>query len=201
MNDVAMVGTSGYARNENDFYPTPDDASQVIVDFMQEHFPWVKKVWEPACGAGDMAGVLRKKYSVIATDKFPQEVEGLDEDEQAELSFDFLTDEPTFDFDAVATNPPYGAQAEEFAKKCVEYTNRMGVPSALLMRNEWDCAKTRRYILGGCSNYYAKIVLLWRPRWIAGSDGSPRHNYAWYVWAPGRHDGPKVYYVERPSVS
>lgn len=196
-----MLGGSGYARNENDFYPTEPAATQVAVDFFREHFPWVKTVWEPAAGAGDMVGVLRQKFSVVSTDKYPQEIEGLDDEEQAELSFDFLVDVPTFDFDAVITNPPYGDLAEEFAKKCVEYVERTGTPAALLLRNEWDCAKSRRYLLGGNKLYYGKIVLLWRPRWVPGSEGSPRHNYAWYIWAPVRTGEAKIYYANKPSLA
>lgn len=198
--DTAMLGGSGYARNENDFYPTEPPATQVIVDFFKEHFPWVRKVWEPACGAGDMTRVLRQTFQVIDTDKFPQG-SGLDDEEQAELSFDFLVDAPIFSFDAGITNPPYGDLAEEFAKRCVEYARELHTPMALLMRNEWDCAKSRKYLLGDCPLYYAKVVLLWRPRWIADSTGSPRHNYAWYIWAPGRHGDPKVYYASKPSLA
>lgn len=192
-----MLGGSGYARNENDFYPTEPAATQVAANFFQEHFPWVKKVWEPAAGAGDMARVLRQSFQVVDTDKFPQVIAGLDDDEQAELSFDFLVDLPTFDFDGIITNPPYGDLAEEFAKKCVEYTRTMGVPSALLMRLEYDSAKTRRYLFKDCPEFYAKVSLLWRPRWVAESTGSPRHNYAWYIWSPIKTNSAQLHYADR----
>lgn len=43
-------------------------------------------------------------------------------------NFDFLTDDPEFDFDIIITNPPYSLK-DEFLKKCYEYKK----PFALLL--------------------------------------------------------------------
>jgi hypothetical protein len=74
---------------------------------------------------------------------------------------------------------------------------------ALLGRNEIDCAgPTRSQFFGSCPEFAAKIVLTWRPRWVAGSTGSPRHNYAWYVWtddlaANVATHGPRIFYAHK----
>jgi hypothetical protein len=30
--------------------------------------------------------------------------------------------------------------------------------------------------------FHKKVVVTKRPRWIADSTGSPRHNYSWFIW-------------------
>ena len=58
----------------------------------------------------------------------------------------------------------------------------------MLMRNEWDSAKGRVDLLDGTHRvrllpFAGKVVLTSRPRWIAESKGSPRHNYSWFCWS------------------
>jgi hypothetical protein len=51
---------------QGDFYPTPSWATAAILD----REPLWGRIWEPACGAGDMARVLSDRYpgSVYASD-------------------------------------------------------------------------------------------------------------------------------------
>ena len=53
---------------------------------------------------------------------------------------------------------------------------------AMLLRNEFDSAASRKELFTGNVYFDTKIILTKRPRWIEGSTGSPRHNYAWFVW-------------------
>ena len=55
-------------------------------------------------------------------------------------------------------------------------------------RHEWECAANRDGLLDE-EPFAGMLTLTCRPRWIAGSTGSPRHNYAWFIW-DWRHCGP-----------
>ena len=41
-------------------------------------------------------------------------------------------------------------------------------------------------------SFHGEILCCWLPRWIAGSDGSPMHAYAWYAWAKTSCSGPSL---------
>jgi hypothetical protein len=97
---------------------------------------------------------------------------------------DFLThDSPGDALFSIVTNPPY-TLAEEFLCKALDLTKRASGMVAMLFRNEYDCAATRRYLFEQ-EAFAAKLVLTKRPRWVDGlgqDSASPRHNFAWYVW-------------------
>lgn len=55
------------ARRELDFYPTPPDVTHALMKFLRIHPCNV--VWEPACGDGAMAEVIKQYgHDVIASD-------------------------------------------------------------------------------------------------------------------------------------
>ena len=182
-----MLGTSGHERAEGDFYPTPPDVTRAVLPYL----PKGVAIWEPAAGDGAMATVLRVEggYRVAESDIAPR------------------NDAPHVDFLAkgdlppntrwIVTNPPYSL-AEEFVRKALDLTYPSG-GVAMLLRNEWDCASSRIDLFG--RPFARKIVLTWRPRWIAGSTGSPRHNYAWFVWSwsQGRIDPAQIVHATRPA--
>lgn len=74
-----------------------------------------KVVWEPACGNGQLARILRKLgFKVICTDiKYGQ---------------DFFTYTPTYDYDVIVTNPPFDKRVS-FLRRCY----KLNKPFALLM--------------------------------------------------------------------
>lgn len=166
--DPAMIGTSGYARITNDFYPTPPWVTEVLL----RHVQFSPSVWEPACGDGAISKVLlREGYRVRSTD--------LNSYGYGTTDVDFLeqTDDCQTD---IVTNPPYGDIAEDFVRHALNITKAHERKFALLMRNEWDSALTRSELYK--FPYACKIILTRRPRWIEGSKGAPRHNYAWFIW-------------------
>ena len=73
----------------------------------------------------------------------------------------------------IVTNPPYGDDAETFAKHALSMLPDDG-KLVLVCRYEWLCAKKRRYLFDKESAFCKLIVLNKRPRWIKGSKGSPR---------------------------
>ncbi len=89
--------------------------------------------------------------------------------------------------DSIITNPPYDdAISGVTAEKAVRHALKLMEPEKglviMLLRHDWDTAKRRHDLFRDHPAFTAKITLTFRPRWIEGSTGSPRHAYAWYVW-------------------
>ena len=62
----AIVGYGDH-RSDRDFYPTPPEATQALLDYLC--LPKTTTIWECACGTGKMVDVLRANgYTVIGTD-------------------------------------------------------------------------------------------------------------------------------------
>lgn len=103
----------------------------------------------------------------------------------------------------IMTNPPFNL-ALQFIEKALELVDQTDGVVAMLLRNEFDCASSRTHLfenhLYGFSGYdlqlpfSKKLVLTKRPRWIEGSTGSPRHNYAWYIWDTAHEGAPQIVY-------
>ena len=137
---------------------------------------------------------------VIESDLHPQ-TEGArtsDFTKVADSIFDADPKPPHF----IITNPPYQRDViDGFISKCVMFARDYGITCALLMRNEVDSAVTRRKFFADCKQFDTKLTLLWRPRWIADSTGSPRHNYAWQIWSPGASNrAPEIHYAVKPKI-
>lgn len=97
----SLVGSSE-GRPADDFYPTPPEATQALLD--AEKFDGV--IWEPACGEGHISKVLEENgYEVKSTD--------LNYRGFGEGDTDFL--KSMDEVDNVITNPPY-VLAQEFVE-------------------------------------------------------------------------------------
>ena len=98
-------------RGENDEIFTPAYAVKPLLKYL----PKDKVYWECTdFGNSEITRVLKESgRTVIATGK---------------QKFDFLKDEPYFDFDIIITNPPYSLK-NVFLKRCYE----LGKPFALLL--------------------------------------------------------------------
>ncbi len=173
--DTAMLGGSGYERIEADFYPTPPEN----VDCLLEHFAphQTGYIWEPACGRGDISKRLNEfGFETWSSDLHDQGF--------GTSGMDFLlqTGLPHPDIRAIITNPPYAdGLAEKFARHAIKLMQPVRGQVAMFLRNEFDCGKGRMDLFG-LPPFHRKIVVTKRPRWIEGSTGSPRHNYAWFIW-------------------
>lgn len=94
-----------YERQEHDYYATEPLATRLLCD-VESLAP---NVWEPACGEGHMANVLKEyNYNVRATDLINRGYGGV---------MDFLATDEKWDGDIV-TNPPYKF-AQEFVEKAL----------------------------------------------------------------------------------
>lgn len=172
---------SGYDRKENDLYQTPTWVTLAL----NPHLPGrVHNVWEPAAGGGKMVSALRSLgYNVFDTD--------------ATRGHDFLKDEVDAQWwkdgwvmDAIVTNPPYGL-AQRFIEHAIEYIEPAGGVVAMLLRTDYDHAKTRQHLFGDCKVFARKVVLTRRIQWFEQKVASPSYNHAWFVW-DHQHYGPPV---------
>lgn len=165
-----LINDSGYERRDWDHYETEPWVTEVLL--RHETF---ERVWEPAAGKGAIVNVMRKH----GVDCYGSDI--LDYGFGFDLA-DFLLTWSNPDQRDIITNPPFAEDlADQFIEHALIMTKPFGGRVAMLLRHEFDCASSRKPIFGQ-QPFAMKIVLLRRPRWIAGTSGSPRHNYAWYLW-------------------
>jgi hypothetical protein len=162
---------SGYERKERDLYETP----AWVTEALRPHLTDIKSIWEPASGNGAMVRVFEGwgLPSIDYTD--------------IETGFDFLQ-QPARPIEAIVTNPPY-VLAREFIEHALKLMTWDGTRlAAMLLRTDFDHAKTRQHLFSGCPAFAKKLVLTKRIKWFAESKGQPSFNHAWYVWDL-RHKG------------
>lgn len=155
---------------------------------LRPHMQDVRSIWEPAAGNMSMADVLRcwDGVTVRATDLNIPPGE------------DFLATRYAPYADCIITNPPYRL-AQDFIEHALEVTTVTRGRVAMLLRVDYDSAKTRQHLFGRCRVFAKKIVLTSRIRWIPGSTGAPSFNHAWFIW-DHRYDaldGARIVYHER----
>lgn len=104
---LAYVGHNSKGdRKKNDFYPTPPEATQSLLD--RENFNG--NIWECACGDGSMSKVMIDKgYEVYSSDLIDRGY--------GETGIDFLKSDKKFD--NIITNPPFNLSTE-FTIKALE---------------------------------------------------------------------------------
>jgi hypothetical protein len=161
---------SGYARRERDLYETPAWATEALLP----HLPRFAAIWEPAAATGKMARVLAgRAETVISTD--------------IDRGDDFLASTHADEVEAIITNPPYELATEFIDHALKLMASKRGLV-AMLLRTDFDHAKSRAYLFAGCPAFSKKIVLTKRIRWFEDSKGSPSFNHCWMIW-DHRHSG------------
>jgi len=161
---------SGYQRKERDLYETPEWVTMALVP----HLPLEQgeTIYEPAAGSGKMVAALAKSgFAVVADDIHDGR--------------DFL-ESRGYQMRAIVTNPPY-VLAKEFIKHALYLTEHVGMV-AMLLRTDFDHAKTRANLFGNHPAFAKKVVLTKRIQWFEDSKGSPSFNHAWFIW-DHRHQG------------
>lgn len=104
----------------------------------------------------------------------------------ANADFDFLLDDTVRK--NIATNPPYGREAEKIVRHALHVTKLApeiygeGGSVAMLLPHAWDAAKGRVDLWD--YPFLTKIVLTTRIRWenLEQKAAGPSMNHAWYVW-------------------
>lgn len=174
---------SEYERKERDLYETPEWVTEALLP----HLRPLRFIWEPACGSGKMARVLERVAEVWACDIEPPGGDC--------IQADFLSDTPRVSVDfvsAIITNPPYD-KATEFIEVALRRVDHLGGLVAMLLRTDFDHAKSRTHLFRDNPAFCKKVVLMRRIVWFVEDDGkpkaSPSFNHAWYIW-DHRHIGP-----------
>ena len=85
---------------------------------------------------------------------------------------------------------PYG-DLEGLAEILVRLGTRDRCGVALLVRAEWPIAKARHNLIHRHPWFHGLVMLTSRPRWVPREQetASPRHNFAWVIWARNRAKG------------
>lgn len=168
---TATLANGGKAENrrELDFYPTPPEVTEALLDFWRLP-PSV--VWEPACGDGAMSKVLAQRgYTVTSSD--------LRESGFGEGGIDFLTCTPR-PCSAIITNPPFNL-SEAFIRRALTITPNVAM---VLKSQYWHAAKRRQLFI----DHPPALVLplTWRPDFMGGErGGAPTMEVLWTVWTTG----------------
>ena len=91
-------------------------------------------------------------------------------------------------WEAIVTNPPY-TLATEFIDHALNLTRAQLGVVAMLLRCDFDHAKSRRHLFADHKAFSKKVILTKRIQWFEDSTGSPSFNHAWYIWN-WKHKGP-----------
>jgi hypothetical protein len=194
--DPAMVGDSGYERNENEKYYTQPWCTRTLVTRLPDYVSQ-RRVWEPACGRGDITGVLHD----FGIDVFNSDIDlsEFNTDYGTAKLIDFIKEPLNFgwceEYSAIITNPPYGGESVEYegrkvtpAEAFVRKSLDTGIDFvAMFLRSEFNAAGGRTDLFNAESPFAYEIVMTKRPRWDDWWNGkppkaSPRHNFSWFVW-------------------
>ncbi len=156
---------SGYERKERDCYETPRWVTLCLDPYIGQG----RTIWEPACASGKMVSALKEMgHTVVGSDIT---------DGSNFFHFDCCMN----DSEGIVTNPPYGV-ADEFIWHAIALTSRMSGFVAMLLRTDFDHAKSRTKLFRDHPAFWMKVVLMKRIRWFEDSKGSPSFNHAWFIW-------------------
>lgn len=176
---------SGYARKERDLYETPAWVTRALLPHLRDP---IGGVWEPACGSGQMSEVLLNAgYCVVSTD--------IDQG----VDFLFQLDPPDGGKmpAAIITNPPYDL-AQEFCDHALRLMEPVRGQVAMMLRTDFDHAKSRTHLFRDCPAFAKKLVLMKRIAWFVEDNGkpkaSPSFNHAWYIWDHAHEGPPQIAY-------
>ena len=163
-------------RNE-DFYPTPPRSTQALLDVERFDGP----IWEPACGDGAMAKVLKNNgYDVVSTD--------LVDRGYGTHGIDFLMEYKSL-APNIVTNPPF-KHAVPFLRKALSLSTGK---VAFLCRLAWLEGKERKKIFQNTPIarvwVFSERIPMLRNGDVMHAGGGGMIAFAWFVWDHS-HKGP-----------
>ena len=180
---------SGYARKERDLYETPQWVTESLLPHIPER---INCAWECAAGGWQMVNVLSRHLVTYGTDIVSDESEF----SSRSSGVDFLaqTRLPQCAPNAIITNPPYEL-ATEFCEHALRLMEPVGGFVAMLLRTDFDHAKSRSHLFRDCPAFAKKLVLTKRIVWFEPEPGakgkSPSFNHAWFCW-DWTHEGAPI---------
>lgn len=181
---LQLTGGSGKnKRRELDYYPTPKNVTQALMDFMfkNDYMDFNTTIWEPACGNGAMSEALMEYCPSVYSSDIRETGYGVG-------NIDFLKEKHPMKFDAIITNPPFNLSAE-FIKKA---TSESRIVCMLLKSQYWH-AKNRYNLFVNTPPRFV-LPLTWRPDFLehekqeGDKKGAPTMEVAWSVWFKGSNE-------------
>jgi hypothetical protein len=177
----SLMGSRVEPAESADYFPTPPWATRALLEHV---LPLVddkiaqRAAWEPACGEGHIAEVLKEYFrSVTATD--------LHQYGYGAAGQDFTDPETDFHGDWIITNPPFGKLTEQFADRALQLA-KVGV--ALFVRLQWLEGEGRYERIyedraPTVIAFFAERVNLCKGLW--DPKGGTATAYIWLVWVKG----------------
>ena len=164
MSNVRLL--QGTHQEGLNYYPTP----KYITRGLLEKIDFEGVIFEPACGEGHIADVLKTKYQIFTNDIH----DGYEY--KAHFNEDFLLWDSDLKYSNIVTNPPYNL-AMEFMQKSLEIATHK---VALLMpiRNIAGSQERFAFYMKNPPLYFMPIPH--KIDWF--NKGNPIHECAWYVW-------------------
>lgn len=180
----AIMGSRVESSDSLDFYCTPPWATRALIEHVFPHLERrghckFQNAWEPACGEGHIAEVLREYFlRVVASDIHDY---GYPDTKVA----DFLKGPSLRNADWIITNPPFGDVGEFFVLNALDAA---GTGVAMFMRVQWldSIGRYERIFRDKPPTliaFFAERVNLCKGRW--DPEGSTATAYMWLVWVKG----------------
>jgi len=184
---VSSAGTSALKARRGDLYDTHPVAVHALIRC--ETLPL--RIWEPACGTGNIVRILREAgYEVTATDLNDRGCP------DSQSGVDFLMPGQSVDCDGILTNPPFSLD-EEFVTTALDRARRVYMllrlgfmeggnrrgKNAALRRLALDGGKLARVHV-----FANRLPMMHRANWT-GKRASSGISFAWYCWDRD-HNGP-----------
>lgn len=170
-------------REENDYYATQPKAVRILLD--NENFSDI--VWEPACGGGHIADVLKDYgYNVRVSDLVDRGYPGTEV-----IDFLSVANNKTNCYDII-TNPPY-KYAKEFVEKSLDISED-GTKIAMFLKLQFLEGQARKELF---LTNPPKVVYVSSSRLGCAKNGKFKVGkngelaiesavaYAWFVWQKG----------------
>ena len=174
-NQDLIFGMGKYKRKPMDFYPTPAEVTNALIDHLEKNNLIHKGdyIYEPACGEGDMVKVFASRgynvrYSDIRDTEFTIDHGG--------GGIDFLKNDIYLSgIKWIITNPPFNV-SEQFIRKCFEHDT----PFALLLKSQyWHSGKRNPLFYERRPMYVCPLC--WRPA-FEGKGKASLMDFVWTIW-------------------
>lgn len=187
-------------RVENDYYATPFNATEALLNALNESGETLSSdtILEPSAGEGHIVKVLKDFYpynEIVANDiAYRSSRLGIN----VNGGVDFLNYEPHRKFDTIITNPPF-ALAQEFIEKALELSNHYVIMFAKIQLLEGD--KRRKMFDNSPLKYvyvFSKRVNPLRNGEATDENGKPWAStmcFAWFVWEKDYEGEPIIRWI------
>jgi hypothetical protein len=176
----AIMGSRQEPSDSLDYFPTPPWATRALCEHVLPRFANAvsSTAWEPACGEGHIAEVLREYFRHVQATDIHDYGYGL-------AQLDFLDPRGTGADgrdDWIITNPPFGDKTEAFVLRSLELA-RVGV--AMFVRMQWleTIGRYERLFKDKPPTliaFFCERVNLCKGRWEP--EGGTATAYIWLVW-------------------